>query len=187
VWGNGRWSAITDPTLATRTETWRGWGTPLPTHLAHAFEDEGAIVGHALGAALEGSGEDGGELDGLLAADAAGRGSVVVLGGRLHAIDAGAPFDHVEVELENALLAEDEFGDGDECELRALAEDGAAGSEEEVLDELLRDGGAAADAAAFHIFIGSEFHGLPIEAMVLVEARVLGGDDGVLEVGRDLA
>ena len=155
--------------------------------MAHAFEDECAIAGHALGAALERSGEDGGELGALLAADAARRDSVVVLGGRLHAIDAGTPFDHVEIELENALLAEDEFGDGDECGLRALAEDGAAGSEEEVLDELLRDGRATADASAFHVFVGSKFHGLPIEAMVLVEARVLGGDDGVLEVGRDLA
>jgi hypothetical protein len=47
-------------------------GGGLPTHLAHAFEDEGGVAGHALGAALEGSGEDGGELGGLLAADAAG-------------------------------------------------------------------------------------------------------------------
>ena len=52
---------------------------------------------------------------------------------------------------------------------------------------MLRDGGAAADASAFHVFVGGEFHGLPIEAVVLVEARVLGGDDGVLEVGGDLA
>jgi hypothetical protein len=37
-----------------------------------------------------------------------------------------------------------------------------------------------------HVVFGGDFNGLPIEAMVLVEARVLGGDDGVLEVGRDL-
>jgi hypothetical protein len=35
----------------------------------------------------------------------------------------GAPFDHVEVNLRNALLAEDEFGHRQQCELRALAEE----------------------------------------------------------------
>jgi len=35
--------------------------------------------------------------------------------------------------------------------------------------------------------VGCEFHRLPIEAMVLIEARILRGDDGVLEIGRDLA
>jgi len=183
--------ATIGPTLATQTETWRGWGTryktPLPAHLAHAFEDESAVAGHALGAALEGSGEDGGELGGLLATDAAGRDSVVVLGGRLRAINAGAPFHNIQIELENALLAEDEFGYGDECGLRGFTNERSAGAEEEVFDQLLGDRGAAADAAAFHVFIGSEFHGLPIEAMVLVEARVFSGDNGVLEVGRDLA
>ena len=82
-----------------------------------------------------------------LAVEVAGGGVVVVAGGGLGAVDAGAPLDDVEIELEDALLAEDEFGDGDERGLGALAEDGAAGSEEEVFDELLGDGGAAAEAA----------------------------------------
>ena len=107
---------------------------------------------------------------------------VVIAGGRLRAIDAGAPFDDVEVELQNALLAEDEFGHRHEGGLRALAQERAAGAEEEVLDELLRKRGASADASALHIFFGSELDGVPIEAVVLVEARILGGDDRVLEV-----
>ena len=33
----------------------------------------------------------------------------------------------------------------------------------------------------------SELERLPVEAVVLVEARILGGDDRVLQIGRDLA
>jgi len=58
----------------------------------------------------------------------------VVAAGGFGAVDAGTPLDHVEVELENALLAEDEFGDGDEGGFGAFAEEGAAGAEEEVFD-----------------------------------------------------
>ena len=39
----------------------------------------------------------------------------------------------------------------------------------------------------FEIIFGGDFDGVPVEAVVLVEAGVFGGDDGVLEVGRDLA
>jgi len=42
---------------------------------------------------------------------------------RLRTIDTGAPFNYVERDLQNAPLAEDEFGH------RALAEDRAARSE----------------------------------------------------------
>ena len=60
--------------------------------------------------------------------------------------------------------------------------EGSARSEEQIFDELLREGGTSAHASAFHIFFGSEFDGVPIEAMVLVETRVLSGDDSVLEI-----
>ena len=69
----------------------------------------------------------------------------------------------------------------------ALRRNGAAGSEEEVFDELLGEGGGAAHALAFHVLVGGDLDLVPVEAVMLVEARVLGGDDGVLEVGRDLA
>jgi len=35
------------------------------------------------------------------------------------------------------------------------------------------------------VAFGGDLHGLPVEAVVLVEAGVFGGDDGVLEVGGD--
>jgi len=107
-------------------------GTRLPTHLVHAIEDEGAVVVHALGPSPERSGENGGEARALFAVYIPGGGSVPGTRRGFRAINARAPFDHVEVELENALLAEDEFGHRYQRGLRTLAQDGAAGSEKEV-------------------------------------------------------
>lgn len=142
---------------------------------------------HAVGVAFEGGGEDGGEACGWFAAEGSGGGGVPGAGGGLRAIDAWAPLDDVEVELEDALLAEDEFGDGDEGGFSAFAQDGAAGAEEEVFDELLGEGGGSAGASSFHVFGGVDLDLAPVEAVVLVETAVFRGDDGVLEIGRDLA
>ena len=60
-------------------------------------------------------------------------------------------------------------------------------SEEQIFYQLLRNGGPSANAAAFHIVFGSDLHRVPIESMMLIEARVFRGDDGMLEIGRDLA
>jgi hypothetical protein len=115
-----------------------------------------------------------------------GRGSVVVMTGRIRTVDAGSPFHHIEVELQNALLAEKEFGKRDQRELRAFAEDRAAGAEKEVLYKLLRDGRGSAFATAFPIFVSSDLDFVPIKAMMLVETPIFRGDDRVLKVGRDL-
>jgi hypothetical protein len=134
----------------------------------------------------EGRGKDGGEARCLVASDGACGGAVVGAADGLSAVNARTPLDEVEVELQNAPLAKDELGDGDERGLRAFAEDGAAGAEEEVLDELLGERGGPADALAFEIALRVDLHLVPVEAMMLVEASVLRGDDGVLEVGGDL-
>src|ERR1700722_1002049 len=101
----------------------------LPTHLAHPLKDAHAVVVHALGPSLQGSRQNRGEPCRLLPADTLGRDSVVVTTRRLSTINTRAPFDHVEVDLQNAPLSEDEFGHRYQCELRSLAEDGAARSE----------------------------------------------------------
>jgi hypothetical protein len=51
---------------------------------------------------------------------------------------------------------------------------------------LLSNGGGSARAAAIQIVFGNDLDLVPIEPMVLVEARVLRSDYGVLEIGRDL-
>ena len=56
----------------------------------------------------------------------------------LSAINAGSPLNYVEVNLQNALLAEDEFRHGHQGELRSFTKKRAARSEEQVLYQLLR-------------------------------------------------
>ena len=51
--------------------------------------------------------------------------------------------------------------------------------------ELLRDGGGSARALAFQIIFGSDVDLVPVESVMLVESGVLGGNDSVLEIGRD--
>ena len=52
---------------------------------------------------------------------------------------------------------------------------------------MLRNGGSPASATALQIAFGSDLDLVPIEPMVLVEARVFRCDYSVLEIGRDLA
>ena len=52
---------------------------------------------------------------------------------------------------------------------------------------MLRKGGPSANAAAFHIVFSSDLHRVPIESMMLVEARVFRGDYSMLEIAQDLA
>jgi hypothetical protein len=159
----------------------------LPTQLAHPLQDESAVVNHVIGPSLQGQRQNCGELGRLLPVDIPGRGSVVVTTRRLRTINTKSPFDHVEVELQYAPLAEDQFGHRDKRGLGALAEDRPPRSEEQVFYQLLRKGGPPANAAAFDIVFSSNLHRVPIESMMLVEARVFRGDDSMLEIGRDLA
>src|SRR5258708_5867835 len=95
----------------------------LPTQLAHPLKDEHAVVIHALGPSLQGSRQNRGEPRRLFAVDIPGRGSVVVTTRRLCTINTRAPFNDVEIDLQNAPLAEDDFGHRYQCELRTLAQD----------------------------------------------------------------
>ena len=111
----------------------------------------------------------------------------MVIARRLRSINSRAPFNLVEIEFQNALLAEDQFGHRDKRELGTLAEEGAAGSEEQIFYQLLRKGGPSSNAPAFHIVFSRDLHRVPIESMVLVKARVFRGDHRMLEIARDLA
>src|ERR1017187_1462636 len=101
----------------------------LPAHLAHPLKDERTVVIHAVGPSLQGSGQDRCESSGLFPVNIAGRCSIVGTTRRLCTINTRPPFDHVEVELQNALLAEDELGHRYQCGLSTLAEDRATRSE----------------------------------------------------------
>src|SRR5260370_8005657 len=100
----------------------------LPTLLAHPLKDARAVVIHALGPSLQGIRQNCGEPCRLLSAHIPGLGPVLLSPPRLLTINTRAPFDHVEIDLQNAPLAEGEFGHRYQCELRTLAEDRAARS-----------------------------------------------------------
>src|SRR6267142_1303300 len=101
----------------------------LPIHLAHPLKDSRAVVIHALGPSRQGGRQNCSEPCRLLQADIPRCGFVVVTTRRLCTVNTRAPFDHVEVYLQNALFAEDEFGNRYQCDLCALAEDRASRSE----------------------------------------------------------
>src|SRR5882762_9140416 len=102
----------------------------LPTHLAHPLQDYRAVIIHPLGSSPQGSRQNCGEPCRLLPTDIPGCGFVVVTTRRLCTINTRAPLDHVEVYLQNAPFAEDEFGHRYQCDLCALAEHRATRSEE---------------------------------------------------------
>src|SRR5580692_10047964 len=119
-----------DATAAEDDDSFCGATARLPSHLAHPPKDNRAVVIHALGSSPQGSWQNCGEPCRLLPADIPGCGFVVVTTRRLCTINTRAPFDHVEVDLQNAVFAQDEFGHRHQCGLYALAEDRAARSEE---------------------------------------------------------
>src|SRR5581483_373252 len=136
---------------------------------------------------LEWRGKNGRELGRLLPPDVACRGSKVKASGSLRPIHAGAPLDQVQIELQNAPLPENEFGNWYQRGLGAFAKEGASCAEEQVLHQLLGEGGSSAGALAFHVFFGGDVHLVPVETVMLVEARIFPRDYRVLKFRRDLA
>ena len=124
-----------------------------------------------------------GHTGGLVAAEAGGGGLVVAAGGGFGAVDAVAPFDDVQIHLEDAALAPGGFDHQGDDRFLALAEKAAFAGEEQVLGELLADGRAAGDEAAFlQVLFDRLLNALDVEALVFDEFGVLGGDDGALQV-----
>ena len=104
----------------------------------------------------------------------------------LGAEDAVAPLDHVEVELEDALLRQHRLQQHGDHRLLRLAHVALLGRQEQVLRELLRDRRAARhDAALFLVLLERFLDAVPVEPRVLDEFRVLGGDHRALELRRD--
>src|SRR6185295_3209499 len=96
---------------AGRSGFWRTSDLPpQPARLGHAALDGAhlALVDAAVGAGMPapGAGEAGGQLGGLALGEARRRFAVVVAGGGLGAVDAAAELRHVQVQLEDAPLAE---------------------------------------------------------------------------------
>ena len=115
-----------------------------------------------------------------------------------------APFHVVEVDLEDALFAQDCLQRQRQQQFLRLAQHGALARQEQVLRQLLRDGGATDDFGhhrllrrllvgrpAFHpicrllVAAPGFLHRGPIHAAVVHKTGVFAGDDGALQVVRD--
>src|SRR5262249_9630252 len=128
----------------------------------------------------------GGRARRLLRPQARRRYAEMIAGRGFSAEHAGAPFDNVEVDLEDTALAHDRLDhEGDRRFLR-LAPPRALARQKEVLGELLRDRRAAVDDPAFlHVLLVGLLDRLPIEPLVLEKLRVFRRHYGALEMQRD--
>src|SRR6266851_468340 len=107
--------------------------------------------------------------------------------GGADAVGAGAEIDAVEVDLEQLVLGEFVLEPERQQRLLHLARQGPVGRQEQVLGELLADGAAALDDAAGAVIDVSRA-GKPdrVDAEMVVEAAILGGDHGRRQIGRQV-
>jgi hypothetical protein len=104
----------------------------------------------------------------------------VITTSRFGPINTRTPLNQVEIKFEDSSLAENEFGHRHQRGLDSFSEKRPASSEEEVLHELLGKSGGAAHAIAIQIVFRGGLYFVPIKPMMLVEPRILRGDDRML-------
>src|SRR5712691_7362251 len=115
-----------------------------------------------------------------------GRCAVVIFGSRFRAVDAGAPFGHVEIKVEDALFAQNPIGQWRQSVLENLSHRVAMRGEEQVLHELLRDRGSSpANLSRLAAFLHDFLKLVPIDAMMPIESPILRRDHSVLKFWRD--
>ena len=131
--------------------------------------------------------DQAGEQRGLGERNIARRLAEVTLRGLLDAVGAGAEINAVEIELEDLTLGEFPLQPDRQQHLLQLAVDRALLRQKQILRQLLGDGGAALAHAAVQD-IGDERARDPegVDAVVLVKAAVLDGDEGLRHVTRQV-
>ena len=140
-----------------------------------------AVIVHPLGLALQRRGNDGGEPRRLLAIQLRRRHVIVKLRRSFGAIDSAAPFDHVQIQLQNPVLGQKSLGQRHQGKLHAFAKKRPLGRQKQILDQLLRDGGPAApQPMMLHIVFDNLLHFDPVESVMLAEPSVFGCYHGVL-------
>src|SRR5579862_8396037 len=93
---------------------------------------------------------------------------------RLGAVDAGAPFDHVEVGLDDPLLAPGQLDQHREIGLQPFAQPVATRPKKDVLRGLHRDRAGAAQLALTAPIAPPRFaYRIPVEAVMLAEFGIL--------------
>ena len=113
---------------------------------------------------------------------------VVAFGCSAHPVEARAVVDDVQIHLEDFVLGVGPFNIEGEQELLCLAREGLLIREEEILYELLRDRARTLlNPPVLNVDEGRTRHARQIKAPMIVEASILNGNDGVFEIGRDMA
>ena len=103
----------------------------------------------------------------------------------LDAVGAGTEIDPVQIQFENLRLGEFALQPERQHHLLQLAGDGTLLSQKEIFGQLLRDGGAAlGHAAVQNVGDQSACDAERIDAVMLVEAPILDGDEGPRNVIR---
>src|SRR5262249_34211235 len=107
--------------------------------------------------------------------------------GGLGAEHAYAPFDRIQIDLEDALLVEPELEHPRDHELLTLAQVVLLRGQEQILGQLLRDGRTAThDMAALLVALPGVEHRIEFVARMVDEIGILAGDHRALEVARDI-
>ena len=95
----------------------------------------------------------------------------------LRAINSGAEFDDIQIELHDSAFGEHELDIERERDFECFADIASPGPEEEVFGELHAERAGAAARASFQRFFELGLIGIDIEAPMGAEGVVLGGDD----------
>ena len=122
-----------------------------------------------------------GEGGGLLQAQAGHVEAVELARGRLDPVGTGTEVNRVDVELEDPVLGVPSLQLGGDEGFLDLALDGDLVADEDVLHHLLGDGRTTAGAAGPEVVEGGRGDGGEGDPVMVVEALVLGCQDGVLQ------
>ena len=99
-----------------------------------------------------------------------------------------SPFNHVQVNLKNALFIGGGFHHQGNGGFFSLAYIGFAFPQKQVFRQLLRNGGAAGfDFACALVAFHRDFNAAPIKAIVVGKCGVFRGDDGLFQIVADVA
>ena len=94
----------------------------------------------------------------------------MILSHSIHAIDAVAHLDTVEIHLHDTLLAPHHLNEEGEIHLKSLASPGATRPKEDILGSLLTDGGGTMHLAATSIILGCTLDGIEVKSMMFQES-----------------
>jgi len=134
-----------------------------------------------------GTGDDVRQSGGLVGVEAESRGGEIFIGSGLDTEHTVTQFDDIEIDLQDALLAPQEFDEHSEVCLKEFARVGAGRCAEHVLCRLLGDSAATGnDTARTLVAVEGIEHIAKRESAMVVEVRIFRLDDRADQIRGDL-